>query len=265
MRLNKYIAHNSKYSRREADELIKNSKVKVNHQYITDFSYQVKKGDKVFVKGRLIKPKPKHFVTMIAFNKPRGTLVTKKDERGRKTIYDVLPAKFRHFIPVGRLDFTSEGLLLLTDNPHYADILMKSDLPRVYNIKIDKIVDEKMIAAMQNGLSLEDARAGGHSKSEIDSMDFAPFLWFKIRSITKRFSKLQVALREGKNREVRRFFAHFGANVLDLKRVAYGEIELNNLPEGKTRYLSKKEYEWLHQFVKERERKSANDKTKNKI
>ena len=265
MRLNKYIAHNSKYSRREADELISQGKVKVNHQYITDFSYKVKEGDKVFIKGKLIKPKSLHHVTMIAFNKPKGTLVSKKDDRGRKRIYDILPAKFRHFISVGRLDFASEGLLLLTDNPHYADILMKSNLPRVYNIKIDKIIDEKMIAAMEDGLSLKDARAGAHSKSEITKMDFAPFVWFKIRSITKRFSKLQVALSEGKNREIRRFFAYFGANVLDLKRVAYGEIELNNLPEGKTRYLSKKEYEWLHQFVKEQERKSANDKTKNKI
>ncbi len=254
MRLNKYISHNSKYSRREADKLIEDGLVKVNRQKVTDFGYQVQKGDRVFVKGKEIKPKPKHEVTMIAFNKPKGVLVTKKDDRGRTTIYHLLPGKFRHFVPVGRLDYASEGLLLLTDNVEVATKLMESKLPRVYNIKIDKMLSDDMIKAMQEGLVLEDASAGAHEKSKVKSMEFAPFLDVKLRGTSGKYTKLRVTIAEGKNRELRRFFAHFGANVVDLKRVAYGFVELNNLPEGKTRYLSKQEYEQLHKFLKEEQR-----------
>jgi len=263
VRLNKYIAHNSKYSRREADKLIEEGKVKVNRAYIKDFSYQVQEDDRVSVNGKEIKPKPKHEVTMIVYNKPKGCLVTKKDDRGRTTIYHLLPGKFRHFIPVGRLDYASEGLLLLTDNTHYATVLMNSKLPRVYNIKIDKMLTQEMIDAMQNGLVLDDASAGAHEKSDIKSMEFAPFAGFMVKSEGKNHTKLKVAITEGKNRELRRFFGHFGAKVLDLKRVSYGPFELNNLPENKTRFLSAKEYDALHKIVKDEERKSDNKKTKN--
>ena len=86
-------------------------------------------------------------------------------------------------------------------------------------------------------------------------MKFAPFAGFMVRGNSGKYTKLRVAITEGKNRELRRFFAHFGANVVDLKRVAYGFIELNNLPTNKTRYLSKKEYEQLHKFLKEEEKR----------
>jgi len=263
VRLNKYISHNSKYSRREADKLIEEGHVKVNRQVVKDFGYQVQKGDKVFVKGKLIKPKGRFELTMIVYNKPKGALVTKKDDRGRTTIYHLLPGKFRHFVPVGRLDFASEGLLLLTDNVEVADILMRSNLPRVYNIKIDKMVTQDMIKAMQEGLELEDATKGAHEKSDIKSMKFAPFAGFAIKSQGKNYTKLKVAINEGKNRELRRFFGHFGAKVLDLKRVSYGPFELNNLPTNKTRYLSSKEYDELHKFLKEEVKKDADNKTKN--
>ncbi len=104
---------------------------------------------------------------------------------------------------------------------------------------------------MQNGLEIEDATAGGHEKSKITAMKFAPFADLVIRQEGKNFTKLRVSITEGKNRELRRFFAYFGATVLDLKRVAYGWVELNNLPSNKTRYLSKKEYETLHRFLKQ--------------
>ncbi len=254
MRLNRFIAHNSKYSRREADTLIEEGKVTINRQVVSDFSYQVQKGDRVFVKGREIKPKAKHELTMIVYNKPKGALVTKRDDRGRTTIYHLLPGKFRHFTPVGRLDYASEGLLLLTDNVEVATLLMESKLPRVYNIKIDKILTEEMEQAMQNGLVLEDAMAGAHPMNKERSMEFAPFLGYSVRGVTGKYTKLRVSIAEGKNRELRRLFAHFGANVVDLKRVAYGFIELNNLPENKTRYLSQKEYDALHKFIKQEEK-----------
>jgi len=248
MRLNKYIAHNSKYSRREADALIEAGDVKVNGAKMTNFSYDVQEGDKVSVRGLYVKEKTE--LTMVVFNKPRGSLVTKKDDRGRTTIYHLLPGKFRHFIPIGRLDFASEGLLLLTDSPRVAEVMMKSGLDRTYNIKIDKPLTPEMEQAMKEGLVLDDARAGGHEKSKIYSMEFAPFVHYEVRGVSKHFTKLRVTINEGKNRELRRFFGHFEANVLDLKRVEFGGISLNNLPTGKTRFFTRREYDDLHKYLK---------------
>jgi len=259
MRLNKFISHNTPYSRREADRLIQEGFVKIGNKVVTEPFYDVQPGERVFVKGKPVKQKRGY--TVIVYNKPKGELVAKKDDRGRKTIYQSLPAKFRHFIPVGRLDFASEGLLLLTDSPKVAQALMESDLPRVYNVKIKGEVTPEMEAAMMEGLELEDAKAGGHERSDITSMKFAPFYAYRIDKNAPTYSKLKVALTEGKNREIRRFFAHFGKDVVDLKRVQYGWIELNALPTGKTRYLSKKEYAKLHEFLKEAD---AKDKTKDK-
>lgn len=250
MRLNKYISHHSKYSRRDADKLIEAGEVSIDKKTIRDFAYDVQDDDKIFVKGKLIKPSNE--LTIIVYNKPKGTLVTKKDDRGRTTIYHKLPGKFRHFIPIGRLDFASEGLLLLTDNAEVATALMESKLDRTYNLKLDKPVTDEMIAAMKEGLVLDDARAGAHEKSKIFSMEFAPFAHFEIRGEGKNFSKLRVTIREGKNRELRRFFAHFDAKVLDLKRVSFGGIDLNNLPTNKTRFFTRREYDDVHEFMKRR-------------
>jgi len=250
MRLNKYISHNTKYSRREADMLIEAGEVTLNKKVLKDFGYEVQEDDYIYVKGRPVKKSKE--VTVVVYNKPKGVLVTKKDDRGRATIYHKLPGKYRHFVPVGRLDYASEGLLLLTDSPEVATALMDSGLDRTYNLKIDKPITPEMISAMQEGLVLDDARAGAHEKSKIHSMEFAPFIHFEIRAEGKNFSKLRVTIAEGKNRELRRFFAHFEANVLDLKRVAFGGIELNNLPTNKTRYFTRREYDDLHKFMKRR-------------
>ena len=259
MRLNKYISHNTKYSRREADALIEAGEVTLNKKPIRDFGYEVQEDDHIYVKGKAVKTKSE--LTVIVYNKPKGVLVTKKDDRGRTTIYHKLPGKFRHFTPVGRLDYASEGLLLLTDNIEVATALMESELDRTYNLKIDKPLSNEMIEAMKEGLVLEDARAGAHEKSKIHSMEFAPFAHFELRSEGKNFTKLRVTIKEGKNRELRRFFAHFGAKVLDLKRVAFGGIELNNLPENKTRFFTRREYDDVHKFMK---RKKANALTEMK-
>ncbi|RUM68205.1 MAG: rRNA pseudouridine synthase [Sulfurovum sp.] len=253
MRLNKYISHHTKYSRREADKLIEDGDVTLHKKILKDFSYEVDENDLIYVKGKVIKINNE--LTVIAYNKPKGVLVTKKDDRGRATIYHKLPGKYRHFMPIGRLDYASEGLLLLSDNVEVVTALMESHLDRTYNLKIDKPITSKMIEAMQEGLVLDDARAGAHEKSKIYSMEFAPFAHFEIRSEGKNFTKLRVTITEGKNRELRRFFAHFDAKILDLKRIAFGGIELNNLPENKTRYFTRREYDDLHKFMK---RKRAN-------
>jgi len=261
MRLNKYISHNTKYSRREADALIEAGEVTMDKRPLKEFGYEVKDDDRIYVKGKAIKLSTE--LTIIVYNKPKGVLVTKKDDRGRATIYHKLAGKYRHFTPVGRLDYASEGLLLLTDNVEVATALMQSGLDRTYNLKIDKAVSTEMLEAMKEGLVLDDARAGAHEKSKIYSMEFAPFAHFEVRSEGKNFSKLRVTIKEGKNRELRRFFAHFDAKVLDLKRISFGGIELNNLPENKTRYFTRREYDDVHKFMK-RKRANALAEIKNK-
>lgn len=258
MRLNKYISHNSKYSRREADALIEAGDVTVNKKKMDNFGYDVQEGDQVSVRGLHVKPRTE--LTMVVYNKPKGTLVTQKDDRGRTTIFHKLPGKFRHFIPIGRLDFASEGLLLLTDSPRVAEVMMNSGLDRTYNIKIDKPFTTEMEEAMREGLYLDDARAGGHEKSKIYSMEFAPFINYEVRATSPNFTKLRVTIAEGKNRELRRFFGHFEANVLDLKRVAFGGIELNNLPTNKTRYFTRREYDDTHKYLKMLQQIEAQEK-----
>ena len=246
IRLNKYLSHNTKYSRREADELIKNGHVKIKGKVVTDLSTKVQKGDKVYLKGRFVHPKNEF--TVLVYNKQKGELVTKKDDRGRKTIYDNLSKRYHHFIPIGRLDYASEGLVLLTDSPDVATALMTSDLERIYYLKIKGSVTEAMEEAMKRGLHADVATKGAHPKSDIVSMDFAPFLWYKIQKESGGYTKLKVAINEGKNRELRRFFGYFDADVMDLKRVEFGGISLD-IPPGKSRFLTKTEYHSLHTYL----------------
>jgi len=250
MRLNKFIAHFSTYSRREADKVIQSGYVYVDGELQENPATQVdERYVKVIVSGKRITPSDQF--TVIIYNKPKGELVTKSDPRGRKTIYDGLDNKYRHFIPVGRLDYATEGLLLLTDASRVANVLMTSKLERVYKVKIKGEVTPAMEEAMRKGLVLEDASAGGHALSRVEEMTFAPFLAYNIIKNKGDYSVLKIAIGEGKNREVRRFFAHFDAEVVDLKRLSFGGIELNNLPTGKSRFMERAEYVHLRSFMDE--------------
>lgn len=250
MRLNQFISHYSSYSRREADSLIASGRVKIGHK-VAKLGDSVERDQLVFIDSKLLKIKEHKLSTAIVYHKPKGELVSKLDDRGRKVIFDSLDKKFSHFSPVGRLDYASEGLLILSDDKKIVDSLMNSKLEREYILKISGKVSKEMIEAMENGLELEDARAGGHTQSKLTRMSFAPFVHFHITKNQDRFSRLKVCITEGKNRELRRFFAHFNAEVLDLRRVRYGFIELSALPVGKWRYLDRTEYNKLHEFMKE--------------
>ncbi|KRS69885.1 pseudouridine synthase [Campylobacter coli] len=247
MRINKFISHNSPYSRREADELIKQGLVKINNK-IALLSDEVKTNDKVFVKGKALRKKTQFSV--IIYHKQKGEIVSKKDDRGRKTIYDTLPRQFSTWLSVGRLDYASEGLLLLTDSPVIADALMHSDLEREYYLKVKGTVSKQVIEAMQNGLEIKNEKKGAHAKTKITSMSFAPFIDFEIFGSSGGYTKLRVVINEGKNRELRRFFGHFDLEVMDLKRVAFGALDLGMLKAGKHRYLENGEYEKLRDFLK---------------
>ncbi len=248
MRLNKFIAHFSTYSRREADKAIQDGYVFVDGELETNPATQVdERHVKVVVSGKKVMPSDQF--TVIVYNKPKGELVTKNDPRGRRIIYDSLDNKYKHFIPVGRLDYATEGLLLLTDASRVANLLMTSSLERVYKVKIKGPITDAMEMGMKKGLDLEDASAGGHELSGVTSMHFAPFFAYQIIKNKGDYSVLKIAIGEGHNREVRRFFAHFDAEVVDLKRLSFGGIELNNLPTGKTRFLDRSEYVHLREYL----------------
>ena len=248
-RLNKFISHNSNYSRREADKVIEEGRVSINGNPVTNLATKVSANDEVRIGKKLIKEDKNRMYTVIMYNKPKGELVTKNDPQGRKTVFDSLGKNYKHFLPIGRLDYASEGLILLTDSVDVANKLMHSKLERIYKIKVDGEIHPKVEEAMLHGLELEDATNGAHEKSKIKSMNFEPFVAYKILTNNKNFSKLKVAITEGKNRELRRFFGHFGLNVMDLKRFEFGGMTLNNLPTGKSRYLTKDEYKDLRSFL----------------
>lgn len=259
MRINQFLSHNTKFSRREADELIKSGRVKIGRK-IALLSDKVAESDKVFIDSREIKTQNQY--TLIAYHKPKGELVSKNDMRGRRVVYESLDAKFRHFVPVGRLDFASSGILILSDSVKIATALAQSKLTRIYNIKVDGKISPRILEAAQNGLSVADARAGGHKHSKIVGMDFAPFDFFEIVKESKSGTKIKVGINEGQNRELRRFFAHFGLSVLDLCRVSFGFVSLNALPSGKWRYFDKKEYKKLREFLAQNLLDSAKHKSK---
>ncbi len=265
MRLNKFIAHYSSYSRREADKAIEAGYVKVDGEVEINPATSVdEKYSKVSISGKKVMPTEQY--TVIAYNKEKGELVTKTDPKGRKTIYDTLPSKYKHYIPIGRLDYATEGLLLMTDASRVATALMTSSMERVYRVKVKGEITEAIETAMKNGLELEDASLGAHELSDIGSMNFAPFYAYKIIKNSPMYSILKIAIGEGQNREVRRFFGHFDREVVDLKRLSFGGIELNNLPNGKVRFLTRSEYGHLYEFMKhhEREEKEKAPKTGSK-
>ena len=237
-RLNKFISHNTSYSRREADELIKQGKVSVNGRVVSELATSVSDEDKVKINGRPVRLK-KEF-TVIVYHKQKGELVSKKDDRGRKTIYDSLDRQFAKFVSIGRLDYASEGLLLLTDAPAIATALMNSDVEREYYLKVKGEITPEVITAMNEGFFAADATKGAHAKTAIKSMEFKPFLDYKVFGSSGGFTKLKV----------RRFFGYFDLEVMDLKRVSFGRVDLGMLKPGKWRYFENGEYEALRDFLK---------------
>lgn len=246
MRINQFIAHNSAFSRREADEFIKQGLVKINGRK-ANLNDKISQDDVVFVKDKKLYRRTQF--SLIIYHKPKGELVSHKDDRGRKTIYDSLPKNFASWRSVGRLDYASTGLLMLSDSPAVASALMQSDLEREYYLKIKGLITDKVLCAMQEGLEIKGIK-GAHSKSKIHSMTISPFLDYEIFGSSGGYTKLKVLINEGKNRELRRFFGYFDLELVDLKRVAFGIIELGTLKEGKFRYLTRSEYDKLRDFLK---------------
>lgn len=234
MRLNKYLAHCGVASRREAADIIQAGEVKVNGQVVTDIGYKVHPKDLVLVKGKKIALKTK--MIYILLNKPKDYIATVKDERGRKTVLDLVRIRVGERIyPVGRLDRNTTGLLLLTNDGALAQRLThpKYEVKKIYHVILDKPLSKADFEQIISGVTLEDGFV------QVDSMDFVD---------GRPKSEIGVEIHSGRNRIVRRIFEHLGYEVTKLDRVYFGGLTKKDLPRGRYRHLTEKEIIMLKHF-----------------
>lgn len=236
MRINKFIASSGLCSRRKADELIKEGKVTVNENKVVDLGYDVLKEDKIKVNGVVIKPVEQKVYYMM--NKPKGYVTSLSDEKGRKTVIDLLGDIPYRVYPVGRLDYDTEGLLLFTNDGDlsYKLTSASSNINKTYIVKIEGQIKESELAVVRSGVVVDGVKYGKCELEVIEQDD--------------KFTKLKMVIHEGKNRQIRKTFEHIGKVVVFLKRVAIGQLRLGGLSRGKVKKLN--EEDLLYLFKKEK-------------
>ena len=232
MRINKYLASAGLGSRRKCEEFVLQKRVKVNGKVIDNLAFDIAENDKVMIDDKLVSV-PRSF-TYLMMHKPKGYLTTVSDDRERKTVMELLPEEFKHLMPVGRLDYNSEGLLLFTNDGETAQKLMrpKNEIVKTYLVKVEGEVSSFDISEIEKGVTLIDGTK--FKKCKVN-----------IKEIKERKTKLEIQITEGKNREIRKIFDKFGYNVIFLKRISIGEIKLGGLTRGTCRLLRPAEIRYL--------------------
>ena len=238
MRINRYIASSGFCSRRGAEEYILSGKVKVNGKTVVTLATEINEdNDTVTVEGKRIQPVGKN--TYIMFHKPKGCVCTVKDDKDRKTVMDYFPDfENKRIYPVGRLDYDTEGILLLTNDGYLTNLLTQpsSEVPKTYVVKIEGKLTESELATMRNGMTIDGIKL---KKCKIS-----------VKEIYDNAMKLEVTIFEGKNRQIHRMFETMGKNVTYLKRIKIGELRLGGLTRGTYRYLTDKEINHLKGLCK---------------
>lgn len=235
IRFNKFIAHAGICSRRKAAELIKDGQVKLNGKVHLNPATLVGPQDKVHYKGKLLQIEQQKVYLLL--NKPKNVITTLSDEKGRKTVMDIVKGKVKERIyPVGRLDRATTGLLLLTND---GDLAKKLSHPshrvmKIYNVELDTELQESDRIKILEGLHLEDGLA------IVDKLDY-------IKNEPK--TRCGIEIHMGKNRIIRRIFAHLGYEVVKLDRVYYAGLTKKDLPRGWSRFLKKQEVIMLKHFI----------------
>lgn len=235
VRINKYVAECTGCSRREADELVKAGQVSLNNKVIEDLSTKVSSKDKVKVKNKVIElPKYQYII----FNKPPGYITTRKDEKGRKTIYDVLPEKFADLKPVGRLDKDTSGLLLLTNNGDLINSIThpKFDIPKRYKVVIKGKFNLGHAEKFAKGIDIGDNQIAYGYVLEVNTEN-------------NNLISLKMELTQGYNRQIRRMIETIGSEVVSLKRLSVGPLNLKNLKKGEYSILQPKEVKQLMDYI----------------
>lgn len=246
-RLQKIIAAAGIASRRKAEELIQSGLVSVNGTTVTELGSKADPDtDSIRVNNKLLKGAERH--EYIALNKPRGYVTTVSDPEGRPTVMELIRTKARLY-PIGRLDFNSEGLLLLTNDGDLAHKLMKaaSHIPKTYLVKVAGQPEEEQLRRLRAGVTIAEER---DPKRRVRT---APA---QIRVIKEADNPwLEVTLHEGRNRQIRKMFEEIGRHVEKIRRVRYGSLELD-LPPGESRPLSGREISLLQRATEPQARRS---------
>ena len=231
MRINKYIANAGIASRRKADELIKAGKVKVNGKVMSQPGYDVADSDEVLVEGKPVQSTENK--VYYAMNKPLGVITSVNDDRGRMTVVDIMSDVEERVFPVGRLDYNTSGLLLLTNDGDFANRIMHPGrrVDKTYRVRVAGNISKIKISVLRAGVRL------GKFKTSPARVDV--ITWNRHSMI------LEVTIHEGKNRQIRRMFEAVGYPVQELERISIGNMKLGHLKPGQYRKLSKRELEYF--------------------
>ena len=245
VRLQKVIADSGLTSRRKAEEMMKQGRVTVNGEVVRELGSKIDPTrDHVKVDGRHLKPAPPHVFVML--NKPTGCLSSLTDPVGRPTVRDMLAGVRLRVFPVGRLDFDSEGLLLLTNHGEMAQALLhpRFHVPKTYLVKVKGLLSNEEIESLTEGVDLEDGRT-------------APAVIKKVAKAPHN-SWLEITIHEGRKHQVKRMLEAVGHPVLRLKRIRFGPLTLGDLRPGRFRYLTDQEANALRTLVRKRVAVAAN-------
>ena len=241
VRLNKALATAGVCSRRKADELIAAGKVMVNGQVVTELGLRIQPGsDTVFVQGKRVLPTvQKQEQSYVVLNKPIQIVSTASDPEGRQTVLDILPLQYKdmRLYPVGRLDYFSEGLILLTNDGELTHRLThpRYHLPKIYEVTVRERPDPEMLRLMRSGMTLAEGERLSPVEVHISSED--P-------------QRMRLTLHQGVNRQIRRMCRDLGLTILKLVRIAIGPVSLGSLPSGKSRELTRDEVAALKKAVR---------------
>lgn len=230
MRINKYLAQCGVAGRRACDKLISEGRVSVNGN-VADLGLDVEEGDSVKVDGKIVTVQKNEYYIL---HKPKGYISTVSDDKGRKTVLDILGSGVGRVYPVGRLDYDSEGLLILTTDGELAQHLThpSNEVPKTYTVKVEGRLTENDLNPIRSGIEIE----GGYVTKKCRA---------HIIETNKEYTKVELTLREGKNREIRKMFAAIGKEVTLLKRTKVGELSLRGLERGAFRKLTPAEVNYL--------------------
>ena len=231
MRINKYLAENGVASRRHADKMIEDGRVKVNG-VVAKLGTAVEETDVVTVDDQPINAQEKKELYYM-MNKPKGYLTTASDDRGRKTVMELLPRDISRVYPVGRLDYETEGLLILTNDGDLAYRLMhpKNEIPKTYLVRVEGTMTEKDLNPLRSGIELDGVMTKKCKAHIVETH--------------KLYTKVHITITEGKNRQIRRMFEAIGRTVDFLKRVKIGTLTLSGLDRGEVRELTEEEVLYL--------------------
>ena len=233
-RLQKVIAESGLTSRRKAEELILQKKVKVNGNIVTELGTKVSQNDRIEVNNKILEKENKEYFLL---NKPRGVITSTKDDKSRKTVIDLINTTARIY-PVGRLDYDTTGALLLTNDGEFANIIMHptSEIDKVYLAKLEGNIKGEQINQLKNGVLLDDVLV---KASRV-----------KLKKINQESntSMVEITIHEGKNHQVKRMFETVGFHVEKLTRKRIGIFDIRNLKSGEYRKLTPKEVQIVYSY-----------------